>query len=412
MTKKLPELLCPAGDMDRLESALLYGADACYLGGKKHSLRASSGGFDWEELETACGKAHAKNASIYYTLNILPHEQHLAGVEESLEHLAESSVDGLIIADPGVLRMARRIAPNKSIHLSTQANTSNSEAVGFWHDLGIERVNVARELGAHAISKLTKAYPSMEFEVFVHGAMCLALSGRCLLSSWMNQRPANLGECTHPCRFEYKGLEVQDMRLTVEEGMREGPTWDITHEGPHSAFWAPEDLCLVKYMHWFHKNNVASLKIEGRMKTPSYVAHVVDVYRTAINDVATKQFRYDEYIRELQNTASRNLSTGFFLPKGHRKSVPPLPKSDCTPIVAKLVQKEDDSKWQIAVRSPFRADRPVQVMVPGLKRPMLPVGSFQLENHRGEAVDVVHPGMFGFIRCESEHFSEGLFLRG
>ena len=412
MSKKLPELLCPAGDMDRLDSALLYGADACYLGGKKHSLRASSGGFDWEELEVACAKAHAKDASIYYTLNILPHEKHLAGVEESLERLAESSVDGLIIADPGVLRMARRIAPNKAIHLSTQANTSNSEAVGFWHDLGIERVNVARELGAHAISNLTKAYPAMEFEVFVHGAMCLALSGRCLLSSWMSQRPANLGKCTHPCRFEYKGLEVQDMRLTVEEGMREGPTWDVTHEGPHSAFWAPEDLCLVKYMRWFYQNNVASLKIEGRMKTPSYVAHVVDVYRTAIDDVAAKRFRYDEYIRELQNTASRNLSTGFFLPKGHRKSVPPLPKKDCTPIVAKIVQKEDETKWQIAVRSPFRADRPVQVMVPGLKRPVLPVGAFQLENHRGEAVDVVHPGMFGFIRCESEHFAEGLFLRG
>lgn len=434
MPMTLPELLCPAGDMDRLDAALTYGANACYLGGTSLSLRAGTGGFDREALDTACSKAHARGASIYYTLNVLPHETHLSGIAASLEVLAESAVDGLIIADPGVLRMARRYAPDKAVHLSTQANTANSEAVGFWYDLGIRRVNLARELGARAMRELVRNYPDMEFEVFVHGAMCLALSGRCLLSAWLNRRPANLGECTHPCRFEYRATDLSgrchdcaaeghahmgDALLGVEEKTRDtGTMWEVTREEPYSAFWAPEDLCLVKYMPWFVRTGIASLKIEGRMKTPSYVAHVTDAYRTALDDVAAGCFRPEKYLYELRNTASRNLNTGFFLPDGNRVSLPPLQDAERRPIVAQVRERLAEDAWKVAVRSPWNSDRPIQIMQTGLRRPELPAGAYTLENHRGEASTQLHPGMEGVLRCDPsilpsgpETLEHGLFLR-
>lgn len=413
--------------MDRLDAALTYGANACYLGGKSLSLRAGTGGFDWNELRVACDKAHARGASIYYTLNVLPHETHLTGIAASLERLAESDVDGLIIADPGVLRMARRYAPGKSIHLSTQANTANSEAVGFWYDLGIRRVNLARELSARAMRELVTSFPDMEFEVFVHGAMCLALSGRCLLSAWLNRRPANLGECTHPCRFEYRATELSgrchdcsdgetehmgNMRLGVEEKTRdEGTMWEVTREEPYSALWSPEDLCLVKYMPWFVRTGIASLKIEGRMKTPSYVAHVADAYRTALDDVAAGKFRPEAYLFELRNTASRNLSTGFFLPDGNRISLPPLPPEKRLPIVARIEEQLGEDSWRIAVRSPWKQERRIQVMQPGLRRPELAAGTYRFENHKGESCDQLHPGTAAILRCDSNALEPGLFLR-
>lgn len=462
---QLPELLCPAGDMDRLDAALAYGADACYLGGTSLSLRAGTGGFTAAALSEACTRAHARNASIYFTLNILPHQTHLPDVAATLDMLAHSAVDGIIIADPGVLRMARRMAPHKPIHLSTQANTANSEAVGFWHDLGISRVNLARELNAPTMRQLVRAFPDMEFEVFVHGAMCLALSGRCLLSAWLNGRPANLGECTHPCRFEYRGVSAADSGssdesdcsgdsgdsggcsghnaygrsggivplaagntahgpcmenttippLAVEEKTRSGAVmWEITRQEPYSAFWAPEDLCLVKYIPWFVRTGIASLKIEGRMKTPGYVAHVADTYRTALNDVAAGRFRPHLYLHELQNTASRNLGTGFFLPGGRRRSLPPLPAGERRPIVAQVRERLADDAWRIAVRSPWDDDRPVQLMLPGLRRPEISPGAYAFENHRGEACQRLHPGTEALLRCADPAMAElepGLFIR-
>lgn len=411
-TMQLPELLCPAGNMARLDTALTYGADACYLGGKSMSLRASTAGFDWDELEIACQKAHTRNAKIYYTINVLPQEKHLSAVAESLEKLASSAVDGLIIADPGILRMARRYAPQKEVHLSTQANTANSEAVGFWYDLGIRRVNVAREVGKEGLLALRKAFPDMELEVFAHGAMCLALSGRCLLSSWLNQRPANLGECTHPCRFEYKGIGIENIALTVEEGSRnEEPMWQVTEEEGYSSFWAPHDLCLVQYTPWFVQNGIASLKIEGRMKTPGYVAHVTDVYRTALNDVANGKNQTEHYIAELRNTASRKLSTGFFLPEKKRTTIDPMKNDERRPIVAQVLEKLTETSWRVAVRSIWDSNNAVQIMMPGLKRPTLTAGSYSVENHKGEHAQILHSGTEAVLHCESNEIAPNYFLR-
>lgn len=404
----IPELLAPAGSREQLDAALRYGADAVYMGGHELNLRAGSQGFSSDELVKAVSDAHAKDVKVYYCLNVLPREAELPAVEAQLERLPETGVDGVIVADPGVVLLARRYCPTLPLHLSTQANTANSAAVAFWHDLGVRRVNLARELDCHAMRRLVKSCPDMEFEAFVHGAQCLALSGRCLLSAWLNARSANLGQCTHPCRFDYKGVA-----LAVEEKTRPGEvTWEVVEDGPfHSSFWAPHDLCLVRFMHWFAKIGVSAVKVEGRVKSGGYVAQVIDVYRTALDDVRQRAHRGEEYIFELLNTASRPLSTGFFLPRS-RRAARALPHDAVRlPIVARIEAAAGDGAWDIAVRAPWSALTDAELLLPGMRRPLLHAGSYSLENHRGEKVDKLHPGMRGVLHSSIEGLEAGLFIR-
>lgn len=404
----LPELLAPAGDMEKLDAALRYGADAVYLGGRGPNLRAGAQGFAPGELPEAARRAHAVGARAYYCLNSLPHQRHLRDVEAAIDEADAAGMDALIVADPGVARMARRRAPRLPLHISTQANTANAEAALFWQDMGAARVNMARELDLSGIRELVRACPGLEFEAFVHGAVCLAVSGHCLLSAWMNNRPANLGQCTHPCRFEYLG-----MALAVEEKTRPGEiAWEAVEDGPfHSSFWAPNDLCLVKYVRWFAAVGVASLKIEGRVKSAGYVAQVTDAYRTALDDLTRRTFRHEDYLYELLNTASRPLSTGFFLPGGRRLSRGLPHDAMRRPVVARIEQPAGDGAWHVSVRAPWRAARPMELLLPGLHRPELHPGDFRLENHKGETVDQLHPGMAGVLHCAHEGLATGLFIR-
>lgn len=416
----LPELLAPAGSREQLDAALRYGADAVYLGGNTLNLRAASRGFDDSDLINAVNDAHAHNTAVYYCLNILPQQSELATVEARLESLPDTGVDGLIAADPGVIMLARRHCPAIPIHLSTQANTSNSAAVAFWKDLGITRVNVAREVDCHAMKDMVQQHPDMEFEAFVHGAQCLAISGRCLLSAWLNQRSANLGRCTHPCRFDYKGValkgaSLEGATLCVSEKTRpEEVTWEVTEEGQeasrYSSFWAPHDLCLVRFTRWFANIGVAALKIEGRVKSGGYVAQVIDVYRTALDDIARHQHRGQEYIDELIHTASRTLSTGFFLPGAARVSYP-YEKSNQHPLVARFEEQNEQGAWRVTVKAPWDASLPATVLLPGMRRPIMEAGTYQLENHRGHKVDKLHPGMTGFVYCSLEGIERGLYIR-
>lgn len=404
----LPELLAPAGDREQLDAALRYGADAVYMGGPALNLRAGSRGFAGDDLVQAVRDAHARNASVYYCLNVLPREAELSAITAELERLPESGVDALIVADPGVIMLARRHCPTLPLHLSTQANTANSAAVAFWRDMGVTRVNLARELDMPTIRRLVQASPGMEFEAFVHGAQCLALSGRCLLSAWLNGRSANLGACTHPCRFEYKGVA-----LAVEEKTRPGEiAWEAVEDGPfHSSFWAPQDLCLVRYMHWFARVGLSALKIEGRMKSGGYVAQVVDVYRTALDDVTARHSRGEEYLYDLLNCASRPLSTGFFLPGGRRKARGLPHDAVRRPIVARIEQPCGDGAWHVSVRSPWNARAIAELLLPGMRRPEFAQGEYRLENHKGETVDKLHPGMPGVLHCASPDIGPGLYIR-
>lgn len=402
----LPELLAPAGDPDKLATALAYGADAVYLGGRALSLRAATGGFSFPELGDAVRLAHAKGAKVYFALNLLAREEHLAGVEAYLEELAGIDVDGLIIADPGLMAMALKRVPHIPIHVSTQASTSNSATASFWRDLGARRVNVARELGASRIRAMVRSVPDLEFEVFVHGAMCMAVSGRCLLSAHLNRRSGNLGQCTHPCRFEYKVTAVR-----LEERLRPGEdTWEVRCGGDFSQVMAAEDLCLVKYLNWFRRVGVASLKIEGRMKTPSYLAQVTDVYRTALDDLAAGTFRPGLYLEELQQLATRPLSSAFFTPDPVTLR-PALARTQTKNIVGRLVEPAADGCWVMDVKHRFETGAPLEILLPGLRRPVVGENDYGVENDLGENLATVHGGMRVRLRCAHPGLVPGMFLR-
>lgn len=400
----IPELLVPAGNMEKLKTALYYGANAVYLGGNELSLRAASTGFSVENLRLAIELAHKRQAKVYYALNILAWERHLDRIRTELETLADIAVDGLIIADPGVLRLAQKITPQIPIHLSTQANTSNSESVRFWKELGIARVNLARELDREALAAIRKTAPNIELEIFVHGAMCMAISGRCLLSFYLNGRAANLGECSHPCRFDYRPTE-----LRVEEKQRNKEIWEVVQDKDFTHFFSAEDLCLLPYLPELVDLGVHSLKIEGRMKTSSYLAPVVDVYRTALDRTYSGQaWNLSEYMAELTKTATRPLGTGFFLPT---PQILTQPNKNRPQIVGRIDEKIRQGIWKISVKSQWAKDDTIELILPGMRRPQLQKTDYGLENKRGEKLEKVHSGTEVFFCCEAESLEVGGFIR-
>jgi putative protease len=402
----IPELLLPAGDPDKLDTALAYGADAVYLGGQALSLRAKTAGFSFPQLRAAVDTAHGRGAKVYFALNLLAREEHLPGVERYLEELSSINVDALIIADPGIMAMAMRRVPHIPIHVSTQANTANSATARFWRDLGARRVNVARELGADGIRAMIQNVPGLEFEVFVHGAMCMAVSGRCLLSAHLTGRSGNLGHCTHPCRYDYRATAVR-----LEERLRpDRDTWEIRCDGEFSQVMAAEDLCLIKYLQWFRRNGIASLKIEGRMKTSSYLAQVTDVYRTALDDLTAGTFRLGLYLEELQQLATRPLSTAFFTPEPVTLR-PALSRELTKNIVGRLIEPVGPDMWVMDVKHRFEADASLELLLPGLRRPVLKPEEYGVENSEGERLRTAHGGMRIMLRCEHPGFAPGLFLR-
>ena len=408
MTRK-PELLAPAGGREQLEAALIYGADAVDLGGNMLSLRAKCRGFDDASLRDAVRLVHEKGKKLYYCLNAMPGDEHLPAVEAQLEALPELGVDGLIAADPGVIHLSRKLCPSVELHLSTQAHSVNSAAVDFWKEAGVKRINLARELGRDAMKNIMTRHPDMDFEVFVHGAMCLSLSGHCLISEWANRRHANLGLCTQPCRFEYRGI-----KLTVEEEIRkDGPFLEVQQGEDFSAIWAPMDLCLLRWISELTAMSPAALKIEGRTKSGGYVAQVTDVYRTALDSVAkagdVPAFDADHFIHELFHTASRPLSSGFYLPEREVQEVPA--DFQPRPVVARVLGPSENGGWRVQVRSPWEITQDASILLPGMKRPLLKSGNYTLENHRGERTERLNPGMEGVLYCEHTDLPAGIYIR-
>jgi putative protease len=436
-----PELLAPAGNMEKLHTCLLYGADAVYLGGRTGNLRAACEGFTSRELREAVTAAEQKRAKIYYCLNSLPLQDDMPSLPRLVEEAAGAGVHGFIIADPGVLRLVRRYAPEAPVHLSTQANTTNSEAVTFWAEQGVERVNLARELSARDIYAVRRACPDMQLEVFVHGAMCLAVSGQCLLSAWLNARSGNQGRCTQPCRFEYRALEsggecLPDA-LVVEEYTRPGePVWRVEQDNRYSSFWATQDLCLLPWLPWFINNRIDALKVEGRMKSAGYLAHTVDAYRVALNTVGDLGRGADHgakktpeaCLTELLYAATRPLGSGFFL-HGRRKNLteefletsglasrPNRSREGRLPelghaLLAKVVAQKALGVWQVEVHGNWRRDMDVELMLPGLRRPVLIGGSYGLENQRGELTAIVGNGTPALLYADMDGLERGIFLR-
>ncbi|MBU0964782.1 MAG: U32 family peptidase [Proteobacteria bacterium] len=272
--KPFCELLAPAGSLEKLRTVIHYGADAVYLGGKEFSLRAHATNFSEDDLLEAVLFAHARQVRVFVTVNIFAHNRDLARLPAYLERLAEIGVDGLIISDPGVLRVARQVVPTMSIHLSTQANVTNVESALFWQEQGVSRLNLARELTLAEIREIRQGI-SAKIEVFVHGALCISYSGRCLLSLYLTGRDANQGNCAHPCRYDYR----------LQEEKRPGQFFPVEEDGRGTYIFNCKDLCLINRLPEIVAAGVDSIKIEGRMKGIYYAGGIVRIYRAALDHV-------------------------------------------------------------------------------------------------------------------------------
>lgn len=307
---KKPELLIPASSLEVLKTAVVFGADAVYIGGEVFSLRAKSKNFSMEDMREGIAFAHAHGTKVYVTANILAHNGDLDGVEEYFHELKAIGPDALIISDPGVFQIAREICPEIEIHISTQANNTNYRTYRFWHGLGAKRVVSARELSMDELRELRANIPEdLEIETFIHGAMCISYSGRCLLSSYFTGRDANQGACTHPCRWKY----------AIMEETRPGEYLPVYENERGTYIFNSKDLCMIEHIPELVEAGIDSFKIEGRMKTALYVAVVTRTYRQAIDDYlkdeALYRSRMDYYKEEIAKCTYRQFTTGFFFGK-------------------------------------------------------------------------------------------------
>ena len=307
---KKPELLIPASSLEVLKTAVNYGADAVYIGGEAFSLRAKARNFSKEDMAAGIKYAHEHGVHVHVTANILAHNYDLKGAEEYFHELKELGPDALIIADPGMFMMARRICPEIDIHVSTQANNTNYETYKFWHDLGAKRVVAARELSLAEIKEIRANIPDdLEIESFIHGAMCISYSGRCLLSNYFTGRDANHGVCTHPCRWKY----------AVVEESRPGEYLPVYENERGTFIFNSKDLCMIEHIPELIDAGINSFKIEGRMKTALYVATVARTYRKAIDDYLESEDKYranmDWYKDEIARCTYRQFTTGFYFGK-------------------------------------------------------------------------------------------------
>ena len=305
-----PELLLPAGSPEVLRTAVRYGADAVYLGGEAMSLRAKARNFTPAEMREGIAFAHAHGAKVHITANIFAHEYDLAEAEAYFAELEEMRPDAVLIADPGMLSLAKRFCPHVPIHLSTQANTTNSESCRFWYEAGVKRIVLARELSVEEIGRIRREVPpDLELECFIHGAMCISYSGRCLLSNAMAGRDANRGLCTHPCRWQY----------AVVEASRPGEYYPVEESARGTFIFNSRDLCMVGHLPELYAAGIDCFKIEGRMKTALYAAAAARTYRMAMRDFEEDPERYAAripcYMEQISSCTYRPYTTGFYFGK-------------------------------------------------------------------------------------------------
>ena len=298
------ELLAPAGNYSKFKTALYFGADAVYIGGKDFSLRAFSDNFSDEEIEKAVKEAHGKNVKIYVTVNIFARNYDFCKAAEYFRFLENINVDAVLITDPGLISLCKEVAPNLKIHLSTQANTLNKYAVKFWAKQGVERVVLARELSLAEIKEIHEFCPETQLEAFVHGAMCISYSGRCLLSNYFNGRDANRGECVQACRWSYE----------LREKSKSGEFFPVEEDGRGTYVLNSKDLNMINHIGEMIESGICSLKIEGRMKSEYYLATVVNAYRRAVDEyykIGDKYAKNTMFYDELKKTNHRAFTTAY-----------------------------------------------------------------------------------------------------
>jgi len=350
------ELLAPAGNFEKLEIAVHYGADAVYLAGKDFSLRNFSENFTPEELEKALLLARKAGVKVYVACNIYSRNSEQDAISDYLKILAGIAPDAVIIADPGILSEARKVMPDTPLHLSTQANTTNYRAALFWKEMGVSRINTARELSLKEIEEIA-SLSNIEIETFVHGAMCISYSGRCLLSNFMENRDSNRGECCQPCRFRY----------SVVEETRPGRYMPVEEDGRGSYIFNSRDLCMIGHIPEMINAGITSLKIEGRMKGINYLASAVKIYREAIDSWYESPSEYnvkEEWIDELSRISNRSYCTGFYF--GNMNETIPnyldiKPATQRT-FIGKVAGVENGNAAVLVVRNRFFLNDPVDIL--------------------------------------------------
>lgn len=355
------ELLAPAGDKEKLETAFYYGADACYFAGKRWGLRAFSDNFQNDELEKYIQYAHKLAKKAYITVNIQAHNDDFVGLSDYLQFLEKAGADAIIVSDAGILSLAKQVVPNLPIHLSTQACASNKYSAKFWADAGATRIILARELSLNEIAEIRDYIPKeVELEAFVHGAMCISYSGRCLLSNYLANRDSNRGQCVQACRWQYKIREVsrsEDNELEIQE------------DNNGTYILNSKDLCMVNHIDDMVKAGVTSFKIEGRMKSNYYVATVVNTYRRVLDlfEKDPKNFKpKSQWVEELEKSSHRKFTTGFYLNEGNTEFLESSLPVSTAEFMAVVVEDSDKNGFAtVEQRNRFKVGDTLEILSPG-----------------------------------------------
>lgn len=355
------EILAPAGNMEKLKTAFNYGADACYFAGTKLGLRAYAGNFNDEELKQSVEYAHSLGKKAYITINVIAHNPDFAELKDYILYLHSINVDAVICADIGIIKFIRDVCPSMNIHVSTQANITNKYSAKFFCDLGVTRIILARELSLTEIKEIRDFIPAnIEIETFVHGAMCISYSGRCLLSNYFTGRDSNHGECVQACRWNY----------ALCEKSRQGEYFDITEDERGTYILNSKDLCMIEHLDKLVEAGITSFKIEGRMKSPYYVATVVNAYKRAFNVLqncyknGTDYVCPKELILELENTSHRRYTTGFFLGANNKEYIENSMPIQSSIFIAYVLADADGGKVLVEQRNRFKVGDVLEVLSP------------------------------------------------
>lgn len=403
------ELLSPAGDFEKLRAAIRYGADAVYLAGENFGMRAASANFTDEELSEAVALAHAHGVKIYVTVNILPRTAEYAALEPYIATLAKIGVDAVIVSDIGVLMTVRRIAPQLSIHISTQASSVSAQACCAWHQLGASRVVLARELTIREIAEIrANTPPELELEAFVHGAMCIAYSGRCLLSNYFTGRDGNHGRCAQPCRWIYH-------ETTVTEEKRPNDPIRIVEDGGDTFVLSSRDTCMIEHVPALIQAGITSFKIEGRVKSAYYTAVVTNTYRMALDAWARdpEHYTYDPaWMRELCSVSHREYHTGFYFGSPHESAnttAQPGYIREKAYLATAITDSDENGVARFRQRNKTVCGAPMELLTPG--KIGISVDSADMHDAEGTPIDCAPHPLMEFTMRTSVPVHAGDILR-
>ena len=395
----MPELLAPAGNYEKLVTAVHYGADAVYLGGKRFSLRAKAGNFDDQTMRQGIQFAHKHQVKVYVTVNIIAHNQDFAGLDIYLAELKDMQVDGIIISDPGILRYARKFVPSLPVHLSTQANVTNHASASFWLDQGVGRLNLARELSLTEIEEIRENVDG-ELEVFVHGALCISYSGRCMLSNYMTDRDANQGSCSHPCRFSY----------TLLEEKRPGEYFPVEEDERGTYIFNSKDLCLLEMLPQLVAAGIDCLKIEGRMKSIFYVGGVVRVYRAALDYLAQLPLEVWEdpaairmpaqFMEEIIKTGTRGTTENFINQRpGSSEMIYTSSRAEQSFEPVAVIRRPGAAPL-VEIRNQLAPGEQIEYMQRGTG--LIPVRIVSMQDEAGDSIVKANPGNLVILKTEPQ----------